>query len=170
MHNYFQTHYVFCPRCKTSLTYDDHTARCSSCGFIIYQNVSVGVGAIIEKDQAILLVKRKFDPHKNTWDIPGGFLNIDESFELALQRELHEELKVETQINRYLGSEADEYDGRPIINAIFHCTIVSGMPIATDDISEIQWFDRENIPYSDIAFAYVKKILQSYINAPRKDP
>lgn len=166
MQKYFYTRYVFCPQCKTSLEYDDHTARCSSCGFVIYQNASPGVSAIIEKDHAILLVKRKLDPHKNTWDIPGGFLNLGESFESALHRELLEELRVETHIIRYQGSEADEYDGRPIINAIFCCTIVSGTPIATDDISEIQWFGRENIPYGDIAFLYVKKILQSYINTP----
>ncbi|MBI5151281.1 MAG: NUDIX hydrolase [Candidatus Pacebacteria bacterium] len=164
MQKYFHTWYVFCPRCKTSLEYDDHSTRCSSCGFVAYLNASPGVGAIIEKDHAILLVKRKFDPHKNTWDIPGGFLNSDESFESALHRELFEELGVEINIVRYLGSEADEYNGRPIINTIFLCTIVSGTPVPTDDIAEIQWFDRENMPYNDIAFAYVKKIVQSYIN------
>ena len=60
-----------------------------------YPKPSVTVDAVVfDKDWNILLIKRKFDPFKDCWALPGGFVNPGEDLELACQRELQEETNV----------------------------------------------------------------------------
>jgi 8-oxo-dGTP diphosphatase len=47
-------------------------------------------GAVIEND-AVALVRRRHDPHKGEWTIPGGAVEIDERIKAALRREIREE-------------------------------------------------------------------------------
>jgi 8-oxo-dGTP diphosphatase len=51
----------------------------------------VGVGAVIVDDGKVLLVKRKYEPLKGHWSLPGGMVEIGEPLESALTREMQEE-------------------------------------------------------------------------------
>src|ERR671933_275048 len=63
-----------------------------------YERPSVTVDVVIftlqEHELHVLLVKRKRCPFEGHWAIPGGFVNMDESLELAARRELEEETGV----------------------------------------------------------------------------
>lgn len=56
----------------------------------------VGVGAVIMDDEVILLVRRKQEPRKGQWSLPGGVVKVGESLKEAIKREILEE--VSTQI------------------------------------------------------------------------
>ena len=63
------------------------------------QNVQLTVDAVVfgyskEEGVSLLLIKRKYDPYKGSWAIPGGFVLDDESLEEAVERELMEETGV----------------------------------------------------------------------------
>jgi mutator protein MutT len=51
----------------------------------------VGVGAVIVDDGKVVLVKRKYEPLKGQWSLPGGMVEIGETLETALAREMLEE-------------------------------------------------------------------------------
>ncbi|MBN2246845.1 MAG: NUDIX domain-containing protein, partial [Candidatus Aminicenantes bacterium] len=51
----------------------------------------VGVGAVVIKDEKILLVKRKNPPQKGQWAIPGGKVEFGETMQKAAEREILEE-------------------------------------------------------------------------------
>jgi 8-oxo-dGTP diphosphatase len=51
----------------------------------------VGVGAVIVDEGKVLLVKRKYEPLKGHWSLPGGMVEIGETLETALTREMLEE-------------------------------------------------------------------------------
>ena len=51
----------------------------------------VGVGAVIVDDGKVVLVKRKYEPLKGQWSLPGGMVEIGEMLESALAREMLEE-------------------------------------------------------------------------------
>lgn len=51
----------------------------------------VGVGAVIVDEGNVLLVKRKYEPLKGQWSLPGGMVEIGETLETALTREMLEE-------------------------------------------------------------------------------
>ncbi|HBT20896.1 MAG TPA: NUDIX hydrolase [Peptococcaceae bacterium] len=58
----------------------------------------VGVGGIILKDQAILLVKRGQPPSKGMWGIPGGCLELGESLKEGVAREVMEECGIRVEV------------------------------------------------------------------------
>ena len=51
----------------------------------------VGVGAVIVDDGKVVLVQRKYEPLKGHWSLPGGMVEIGETLETALAREMLEE-------------------------------------------------------------------------------
>ncbi|MFQ5762328.1 MAG: NUDIX hydrolase [Candidatus Bathyarchaeia archaeon] len=59
----------------------------------------VGVGALVKKDNAVLLVKRKNDPGSGLWAIPGGLLELGETLEEAAVREVMEETNLRIGID-----------------------------------------------------------------------
>ena len=57
----------------------------------------VGVGAVIICDGRILLERRKNDPGKGKWSIPGGLVELGESTEQTVIREVKEETDLEVE-------------------------------------------------------------------------
>jgi mutator protein MutT len=55
----------------------------------------VGVGAVIVQDGRVLLVKRKHEPQAGQWSIPGGAVEVGETLEGCLVREMAEETGLE---------------------------------------------------------------------------
>jgi 8-oxo-dGTP diphosphatase len=51
----------------------------------------VGVGAVVVDDGKVVLIRRKYEPLKGHWSLPGGMVEIGETLEAALTREMLEE-------------------------------------------------------------------------------
>jgi mutator protein MutT len=58
----------------------------------------VGVGAVIVDEGKVLLVKRKYEPLKGQWSLPGGMVEIGETLEAALAREMLEETALRVDV------------------------------------------------------------------------
>jgi len=58
----------------------------------------VGVGAVIVNDGKVVLVKRKYEPLKGHWSLPGGMVEIGEPLETALAREMLEETGLRVEV------------------------------------------------------------------------
>jgi len=58
----------------------------------------VGVGAVIVDDGKVVLVKRKYEPLKGHWSLPGGMVEIGEPLETALAREMLEETGLRVEV------------------------------------------------------------------------
>jgi ADP-ribose pyrophosphatase YjhB (NUDIX family) len=66
----------------------------------------VGVGAVILQDGKVVLVKRKFEPLAGQWSLPGGRLELGETLEAGLAREMLEETGLEVDV----GPVVDVFD------------------------------------------------------------
>ena len=117
--------------------------------------VDAVVFAVSPDSVKLLLIKRKYDPFKGQWAIPGGFIGIDEELEHAVARELAEEtgltnVKLE-QIHTF-GKPGRDPRGRQITVA-YMGIIKEGLDNikAGDDAELAQWFDINNLP-SNMAF------------------
>ena len=62
----------------------------------------VGVGALIHKGGKILLIKRRFEPNKGRWSLPGGLVERGEKVEEATLREVKEELGIGVTLERLM--------------------------------------------------------------------
>jgi 8-oxo-dGTP diphosphatase len=109
------------------------------------------VGAIVIKDEKILLVKRLKAPHKDLWAIPGGSVELGETLQETAEREIHEETGLTIKAGKPVYTfDLIEKDDRGSVR--FHFVIVdlyavyiSGDLQAADDAIDAQWFDPEEL-------------------------
>lgn len=72
-----------------------------------YSPTFVTVDAVVIQSGHVLLIKRKANPGKGLWALPGGFVNQEETIESSMIRELKEETKIKLPIPRLKGSIKD---------------------------------------------------------------
>jgi 8-oxo-dGTP diphosphatase len=150
----------FCPRCAAPIRVERSRAECSSCGYVMYANPATSVCALVVRDQRVLLGRRANEPSAGKWDVPGGFVEEGEEALDALRRELREETGLTIEVQEFLGAFADWYGDRGTLNLYWTAT-AAGEPKAADDVSELAWFRRNELPPAgEIAFANVVDVLR----------
>lgn len=163
------TMYTYCPQCGGKLiTQDPQVYICSECSFHFYQNPKPTNGLIAENEQGeILLVKRAFEPGKGLWDIPGGFIDSGETLEQSMQREIKEELGVVVKNLQYFNSYPDLYTYQDVtVSTLVFMMIGTVDPAAlkaADDVSEVKFFPKDNLPWDQMAFKSMQQTLKDYL-------
>ena len=115
-----------------------------------------------EKDrfQGIVLIERKNPPIGLA--IPGGFVDIGETVEHALKREMKEETNLDVEILRLLGVYSDpDRDLRFHTVSITYVCKAKGTP--KDDAKAVHVFKLEEIPFEKLVFDHAK-ILRDYLD------
>jgi len=130
-----------------------------------YRNPIPTVDAIIQKSSFLLLIKRQNDPYKDTFALPGGFVDEGETVEEALVREVFEETSLEIHPIEILGVySTPTRDPRGHMMTVVFITITYGGELsAGDDAKELHWIPLDNINNIDLAFDH-KLIIKDYIN------
>jgi mutator protein MutT len=89
---------------------NDKSKICRQCGFHYYLNAVAAVaGFIVNANGELLLCKRAKKPQKGTFDLPGGFVDVGETAEEAVKREIKEELNLVPKSLKFLFSVPNEY-------------------------------------------------------------
>jgi len=107
----------------------------------------------VNKEDNVLLIKRKNNPYKEMWALPGGFLEMSETFKDAAYRELEEETGLKSGVaNLRFLCILDAVDRDPrgrTIDAVFMGSISEDQVIdvkAGDDAAEARWFSMDDLP------------------------
>ena len=97
---------------------------------------NVGVGGAVVNDGRLLLVRRASRRGRGNWQIPGGFVERDETIELAVVREVEEEAGVTATVQGVLGirNRYDEEGGNSLY-IVMRLTLQSGEP--NPDMKEV---------------------------------
>jgi len=162
-----------CPECGSSgIVYSrDNSILCGRCGFHFFFNAASAVAAIIRDRQGrVLLTKRAKHPKKGMLDLPGGFVDILESAEDALRREILEELNLEVDSSSYMTSFPNTYlyDGITYftLDMAFACTVKDIDSISiSDEISEVVFFYPDEIDTDYIGLDSIRMIVSQYIRS-----
>ncbi|MBM7563174.1 NUDIX domain-containing protein [Paenibacillus sacheonensis] len=68
------------------------------CSFVHWGNYSIGVGALVLRDEKVLLVRRAQEPGKGYWTNPGGYIEQLEMIHDSIKREVKEETAVDAEV------------------------------------------------------------------------
>lgn len=112
------------------------------------KQIRLTADAVVLKNGKILLVKRMWDPSKDLWALPGGYVEYGESTEKACLRELAEETSVRGKVGSLVGVYSDpERDPRGhTITVAYVVDWVRDNPKSSDETKEVKWFDLNNLP------------------------
>ena len=161
----------FCPACGTRNFHyrKDQSFACEDCGFVFYINAAAAVAALIEDHEGRLLFSiRAKDPMKGKLDLPGGFVDIMETAEDALCRELGEELNLEVLDMSFFTSVPNTYMYGGItyftLDLAFACRVEDFTSItAGDDVGGYRFLTPDEIDPDDIGLPSIKKIVSLYL-------
>lgn len=153
----------FCPYCGGRLEkrYLERKNRfyCPSCGRIIYENPVPVVLAVAHNDKGeILLVKRGVEPEKGKWALVAGFLEVGESPEEGILRELREEAGLTGKLEKLLNVYSQDSERYGSIIAVAYLIKVEGTPEPGDDAEDARFFQIKKIP--DLPFESHRRALE----------
>jgi len=104
------------------------------------------VGAIIEneKNEILCALRGPEMTLPNFWEFPGGKIEVGESKEEALIREIQEELGCTIQVEKHVDDTTYEYEKVIVRLETFMSTVISGTPQASEH-AEIKWVPRKEL-------------------------
>jgi 8-oxo-dGTP diphosphatase len=112
----------------------------------------VAVGAVIVRNGRALIIKRAHEPRKGEWSLPGGLLELGESLQHAVRREIKEETNLDVDVGPVIETfDRVHRDGAGKIR--YHFVIVDyvcwprggGEPMPGSDADGVAWVTAEEI-------------------------
>jgi mutator protein MutT len=111
----------------------------------------VGVGAVIVRDGRALVVRRGHEPRKGEWSLPGGTVELGETLEDAVRREMKEETGLDIEVGAIIEvfdrihRDADGRIRYHFVIVDYVCTAPGGEPIAGSDAEAVAWIAVDEI-------------------------
>jgi 8-oxo-dGTP diphosphatase len=102
---------------------------------------SVSVAAAVVDDQGRLLAIRRRD--NGHWEPPGGILELDETIEAGVIREVREETGLTVRPERLTGVYKNMERG--IVAIVFRCSVIAGAESATREAAEVAWLAPDEV-------------------------
>ncbi len=152
----------FCPRCGAQATVDfPRSLRCTRCDYVAFYNPKpVGCAVVRDERGRVWLGRRGHEPGKGRWSMPGGFVDLGETVEMAVVREVREEMCVEAEIGALVGVYSRANDRVVVI--VFEATL-EGTPRATDEAPEVRAFEQHEVPWDELAFPSDRAALEAVL-------
>lgn len=164
--------FAFCPKCGSAdfLPTNEKAKKCLNCNFTYYFNSSAAtVAFIVNKQQELLVCRRAKDPAKGTLDLPGGFIDMNETAEQGVIREVWEEtrLKVKEVAYQFSLPNLYPYSGFEVhtLDMFFLCQVEDTSHFeAHDDVIESFFIPFHQIDPQQFGLASVRKGVQMFLS------
>jgi NAD+ diphosphatase len=153
----------FCGRCATPTVRveTERSMRCPACGLLAYPRISPAVIVLVRRgDEALLARGARFPlPFYSTL---AGFVEVGESLEQTVHREIREEVGVEVQGIRYFDSQPWPFPHSLMIG--FHAEWASG-DIRADgsEILDAQWFKADALPTVPPRLSIARRLIDAWV-------
>ncbi len=165
----------YCPACGSGhfVENTDKSKRCQNCHFEYFMNPSSATAAFIFNGKGELLVlKRKIEPAKGMYDLPGGFTDIGETAEEGMAREIMEETGLTTTAMQYLFSLPNiyRYSGVDVrtLDLFFRCEVADDSVVRPDDdASEYLWIAPSDIRTEQFGLRSIREAIRKFMGENR---
>lgn len=161
--NRWYREHTYCGCCGRLMDFSDRERAmiCPDCGNTQYPRISPVIMAAVTDGERLLVTRYAGRPYKGLALI-AGFVEIGESLEQALKREVMEEVGLEVKELRYFGSQPWGFSDS-VISGFF--TKLSGsdrVRLDRDELSEAVWLSREEIPPQNTGVSITAEMIEAF--------
>ena len=128
------------------------------------------VAAIIRKENCVFATQRGYGDYKDWWEFPGGKVELGETPEEALVREIKEELASEIVVERYLTTVEHDYPEFHLSMGCYLCSVISGQLTLLEHESA-RWLplsDPWQVKWLPSDIEVVEKLTERYQSEPHQ--
>lgn len=140
----WDTDHQFCGRCGTVMQFFDHdkAKRCPACHLTNYPRISPAIIVAVHRNDQILLSRAPHFP-PNRYSVQAGFVEIGETLEQTVHRELWEEVGIQVKNLCYFGSQAWAFPHSLMI--AFTAEYAAGeLCLDAQEVEDAAWFSRDD--------------------------
>ncbi len=170
--------FKYCPVCGSNRFEINNikSKKCKDCGFTYYANPSSAtVAFILNEKEELLVVRRKNEPAKGTLDLPGGFVDMDETGEEGVAREVMEETGLKATEVNYQFSIPNLYlysDFMVHTLDMFYIVKVEDLSHveAMDDAEESLWIPLNQLHPEEFGLGSIRQGVEKFLTLHKSKP
>lgn len=102
------------------------------------------VAAIIKQKDKIFATQRGYGEFKGYWEFPGGKIEVGETPQQALVREIQEELDTEIEVQELVDTVEYNYPNFHLVMHCYFCIVVSG-DLVLKEHEAAKWLSKNNL-------------------------
>lgn len=160
----------FCGRCATPTerVVGEFSKRCPSCETTVYPRISPAVIVLVERGDTILL-GRHVRSRVPMYSTLAGFVEVGESLEETVAREIREESGIEVRALRYFGSQPWPFPDSLMIG--FTAEYAGGdLRAEPSELSDIGWYTVDTLPPVPPSRSIARKLIDAWVRRQGRDP
>ena len=139
----------------------DRAKRCGACGLVVYPRLSPSIIVLVRKADHMLLARNAAWPAR-MFSTLAGFVEPGESIEQTVHREVREEVGINVDNLRYLGSQSWPFPNSLMLG--FHADYAGGEIVCADDeIAEARWFHYRELPNVPGGVAISRWLIDAFV-------
>jgi NAD+ diphosphatase len=154
----------FCGKCGSPMQFmlDERGKKCEKFAHSVYPSISPCIIVAIVKDEKSILLAKINRPGVNLFSVLAGFVEIGETLEECVVREVHEEVGIEIQNIRYFGSHPWAFSQSLMVG--FTAEYKSGqITVDGKEIPEAAWFEADSLPKIPQAGTISRKLIDWFV-------
>ena len=160
---YWYEHSKFCGKCGSKLIHSKHerSMKCPECGSLKYPDMSVAVIVGIRNGDKIVLT-RYAGSRSGYYALVAGFMEIGETLEDTVHREVMEETGLKVKNLHYVGCQPWGYSRNVLVG--FYCDLDGDDTITRQEseLAEAGWFSRDEIPLRENLMSLTATMMQTF--------
>jgi|TARA_B100001093_G_scaffold65242_1_gene55162 NAD+ diphosphatase len=139
----------------------EQALHCPSTSSMIYPQISPCVLAMVTRGNEILLARNNLFP-EGLFSVLAGFVEVSESAEETVEREVMEEVGIKVKNIQYVGSQPWPFPSQLMLG--YKCDYESGdLVIDEDEIVEANWYTVDKLPYVPPTTSLSGKLISSFV-------
>ena len=153
----------YCGKCASPMTRssEERLLCCDSCGTTKYPNISPAMIVAITNKDKLLMTRYANGPYKNL-ALVAGFMEIGETLEDTVKREVMEEVGLKIKNLRYFKSQPWAFSQSVLMGFFADLDGSDEVKIDTKELSEATWFSRDEIPLNKTSFSLTNDMIEAF--------
>lgn len=154
---------IFCGTCGSKMRHksDERAMECPHCHSIFYPTIAPAVIVAIVNDQNILLVRGGRNT-KGRYTLVSGFVEVGETLEEAVVREVKEETGIDVRSIRYYKNQPWPLSGSMMVGFIAEADRNQPLVVDYSELNDAAWFSREHLPDHSLPLSIAGEMIEQF--------